>query len=171
MVNETIWYEYINFTNFQSININSNNLSIIKIQLYNFSDFTDKIQLSIDKFNSQIEWDSMWDLNEAYERLSRNNTLYLLLKNDLPIGHVWYIGEYLYNAFVSNERVNGESQWFIQQTMLDRNTSGYNTITLYTETWNERANSFWKKLGYTIINKTKLVEYGIEYIPQTQGND
>ena len=171
MVNETIWYEYINFTNFQSININSNNLSIIKIQLYNFSDFTDKIQLSIDKFNSQIEWDSMWDLNEAYERLSRNNTLYLLLKNDLPIGHVWYIGEYLYNAFVSNERVDGESQWFIQQTMLDRNTSGYNTITLYTETWNERANSFWKKLGYTIINKTKLVEYGIEHIPQTQGND
>jgi len=171
MVSETIWYEYINFTNFQSININSNNLSITKIQLYNFSDFTDKIQLSIDKFNSQIEWDSMWDLNEAYERLSRNNTLYLLLKNDLPIGHVWYIGEYLYNAFVSNERVDGESQWFIQQTMLDRNTSGYNTITLYTETWNERANSFWKKLGYIIINKTKLVEYGIEYIPQTQGND
>jgi hypothetical protein len=171
MINETIWYEYINFTNFQSIDINSNNLSITKIKLYNFSDFTDKIQLSIDKFNSQIEWDNMWDLNEAYERLSRNNTLYLLLKNDLPIGHVWYIGEYLYNAFVSNERVDGESQWFIQQTMLDRNTSGYNTITLYTETWNERANSFWKKLGYIIINKTKLVEYGIEHIPQTQGND
>jgi hypothetical protein len=171
MINEMIWYEYINFTNFQSIDINSNNLSITKIKLYNFSDFTDKIQLSIDKFNSQIEWDNMWDLNEAYERLSRNNTLYLLLKNDLPIGHVWYIGEYLYNAFVSNERVDGESQWFIQQTMLDRNTSGYNTITLYTETWNERANSFWKKLGYTIINKTKLVEYGIEHIPQTQGND
>lgn len=171
MVNETIWYEYNNFTNFESIHINSNNLSISKIQLYNFSDFTDKIQLSIDKFNSQIEWDNMWDLNEAYERLSRNNTLYLLLKNDLPIGHVWYIGEYLYNAFVSNERVNGESQWFIQQTMLDRNNSGYNTITLYTETWNERANSFWKKLGYTILNKTKLIEYGIEHIPQTQGND
>jgi hypothetical protein len=171
MINEMIWYEYINFTNFQSIDINSNNLSITKIKLYNFSDFTDKIQLSIDKFNSQIEWDNMWDLNEAYERLSRNNTLYLLLKNDLPIGHVWYIGEYLYNAFVSNERVDGESQWFIQQTMLDRNTSGYNTITLYTETWNERANSFWKKLGYIIINKTKLVEYGIEHIPQTQGND
>ena len=171
MINETIWYEYSNFTNFQSININSNNLSITKIQLYNFSDFTDKIQLSIDKFNSQIEWDSMWDLNEAYERLSRNNTLYLLLKNDLPIGHVWYIGEYLYNAFVSNTRVKGESQWFIQQTMLDRHKLGYDTITLYTDSWNKRADSFWKKLGYTIINKTKLVEYGIEYIPQTQGND
>lgn len=171
MINKTIWYEYNNFTNFESIHINSNNLSISKIQLYNFSDFTDKIQLSIDKFNSQIEWDNMWDLNEAYERLSRNNTLYLLLKNDLPIGHVWYIGEYLYNAFVSNERVNGESQWFIQQTMLDRHMLGYDTITLYTETWNERANSFWKKLGYTILSKTKLIEYGIEHIPQTQGND
>lgn len=171
MISETIWYEYNNFTNFESINVNSNNLNIIKIKLHNFSDFTDKIQLSIDKFNSQIEWNDMWDLNEAYERLSRNNTLYLLLKNDLPIGHVWYIGEYLYNAFVSEERVDGESQWFIQQTMLDRNVSGYDTITLYTEPWNKRANSFWKKLGYEIINKTKLREYGIEHIPQTQGND
>jgi predicted acetyltransferase len=171
MVNETIWYEYNNFTNFQNIHINSNNLSISKIQLHNFSDFTDKIQLSIDKFNSQIEWDTMWDLNEAYERLSRNNILYLLLKNDLPIGHVWYIGEYLYNAFVSNERVDGESQWFIQQTMLDRNKSGYDTITLYTEKWNTRANSFWKKLGYTIIDKFKLREYGTKHIPQIQGND
>jgi len=171
MINEHIWYEYVDFTNFEVVQIDSNNLNILKIQLHNFSDNTDKIQYSIDKFNTQIKWDNMWDLNESYERLSRNNTLYLLLKNDLPIGHVWYIGEYLYNAFVSNERVDGESQWFIQQTMLDRNTSGYNTITLYTETWNERANSFWKKLGYIIINKTKLVEYGIEHIPQTQGND
>ena len=171
MKNENIWYNFNNFTNFQIIQINSNNLNLLKIQLHNFSDNTDMIQYSIDKFNSQVNWDSMWNLNEAYERLSRNNTLYLLLKNDLPIGHVWYIGEYLYNAFVSNERVDGESQWFIQQTMLDRHKLGYNTITLYTDSWNKRANSFWKKLGYTIINKTKLVEYGIEHIPQTQGND
>ena len=171
MINENVWYKFNNFTNFQIIQINSHNLNLLKIQLHNFSDNTDKIQYSIDKFNSQVNWDGMWNLNEAYERLSRNNTLYLLLKNDLPIGHVWYIGEYLYNAFVSNERVDGESQWFIQQTMLDRHTLGYNTITLYTDSWNKRADSFWKKLGYTIINKTKLVEYGIEHIPQTQGND
>jgi hypothetical protein len=171
MINEHIWYEYVDFTNFEVIQIDSNNLNILKIQLHNFSDNTDKIQYSIDKFNTQIKWDNMWDLNKSYERLSRNNTLYLLLKNDLPIGHVWYIGEYLYNAFVSNERVDGESQWFIQQTMLDRNKSGYNTITLYTEKWNVRASSFWKKLGYTIIDKFKLREYGTEHIPETQGND
>jgi hypothetical protein len=171
MINEHIWYEYVDFTDFEVIQIDSTNLNILKIQLHNFSDNTDKIQYSIDKFNTQIEWNNMWDLNESYERLSRNNTLYLLLKNDLPIGHVWYIGEYLYNAFVSNERVDGESQWFIQQTMLDRNKSGYNTITLYTEKYNLRASSFWKKLGYTIIDKIKLKEYGTERIHQTQGND
>ena len=80
MKNENVWYKFNNFTNFQIIQINSNNLNLLKIQLHNFSDNTDKIQYSIDKFNSQITWDSMWDLNEAYERLSRNNTLYLLLK-------------------------------------------------------------------------------------------
>lgn len=171
MVDKTIWYEYTNFTNFQNIKINSKNVTVSKIELHNFSDFTDKIQYSIDKFDSEIVWDKMWDLNEAYNRLSKNNTLYLLLKNNLPIGHVWYIGEYLYNAFVSKERVDGESQWFIQETMLDRYNMGYETITLFTEDWNKRSQSFWKKLGYSIINKSKLVEYGNESIPQTQGND
>jgi hypothetical protein len=155
MVSDYIWYEYTNFTNFEIININSNNLSVSKIQSDNLPYYIDKIQISIDKFNSQIDWSGMWDLNEAQERLSNQNILYLFLKDNLPLGHVWYKDGFLFNAFVSNERLNGESQWFIEQTMQDRNNSGYETITLYTESWNHRANSFWKKLKYNIINKSE----------------
>ena len=46
MINEHIWYEYVDFTNFEVIQIDSNNLNILKIQLHNFSDNTDKIQYS-----------------------------------------------------------------------------------------------------------------------------
>jgi hypothetical protein len=156
MVSDYIWYEYTDFTNFEVININSSNLSVSKVQLDNFSNYIDKVQISIDKFNSQINWVNMWSLNEAQERLLNENILYLLLKNESPIGHVWYKEGFLFNAFVSNERLDGESQWFIEQTMQDRNNSGYETITLYTEYWNHRANSFWKKLKYNIINKSEL---------------
>ena len=56
------------------------NLSVSKVQSDNFSDYIDSIQTSIDKFNSQINWGNMWDLNEAQERLLNENILdYLLL--------------------------------------------------------------------------------------------
>lgn len=168
---EHIWYELKSRTDLKNIEVINNNLSIIKIDSQNFNEYKEIIQLSIDKFNSEIQWDSMWDLNESYDRISRNQNLYLLLKENLPIGHVWFIGEFLYNAFVSNERLNGESHWFISESIEDRFNKGYTTITLYTEEWNVRAIKFWEKLGFSIINKNELIDYGRELIHETQGND
>jgi len=155
-MDKIIWYEFDKFSEFQTIEINSYDLSISKIDYHNHILFLDKIQISIDKFNSQIKWDGMWDISEAKKRLHKNDSLYLLSKMDLPIGHVWYTGEYLYNAFVSNERNHGESQWFIQQTMLDRYKSGYNQILLYTEEFNQRAINFWEKLRFNRVEKNTL---------------
>jgi len=157
-MDKIIWYEFDKFSEFQIIEINSYNLSISKIDYHNYILFLDKIQISIDKFNSQIKWDGMWDISEAKKRLHKNDSLYLLSKMNLPIGHVWYTGEYLYNAFVSNERIHGESQWFIQQTMLDRYKSGHNQIVLYTEEFNHRAVNFWEKLGFNRVKKIKTLD-------------
>ncbi len=168
---EHIWYELKSHTNLNNIEIDNDNLSIVKIDLYNFDIYKHLIQLSIDTFNSEIQWDGMWDIDEAHDRVSTNQKLYLLLKNELPIGHVWFIGEFLYNAFVSNKRIDGESQWFICKAINDRFIDGYNTTTLYTEEWNIRAIKFWEKLGFSIINKNKLIEYGRECIHETQGNN
>lgn len=164
-----IWFEYKNQDDLKVIDIDSSKLEVIKVT--DFDTHKTNIELSIQKFNSQIKWDDMWTLQESNERLSRNQILFLLLKDNSPIGHVWYIGEYLYNAFVSQERNTGESQWFIQQTMSDRFKNGYDTITLYTEEWNIRAIKFWEKLGFGIIHKKDLIEHGRERIHQTQGND
>lgn len=170
-MNKTIWYELKSPTNLNHIEILTNDHKVVKIDSENHSFYKEMIELSINKFNSQINWDNMWDLTESQRRIKNNQKLYLLLKDNSPIGHVWYIGEYLYNAFVSNERKEGISQWFIGETIKDRFSEGYSTITLYTEDWNTAANKFWVKLGFTIINKNELKDYGREYIPETQGND
>lgn len=128
-------------------------LSIIKISNKNFESKNNLIQKSIDTFHSEIKWDEMWDLYECEIRLNQNQILYLLLEDDKPIGHVWYDGNYLYNAFVSQKRYDGDSPWFIQETMWDmKNTVNIKSIQLYTDDWNIRAQKFWEKLGYVKIN-------------------
>lgn len=138
------------------VKINSNpreEISFLKITNTNFSETKELIQKSIDTFNSEIEWDEMWDINEAENRLNSGEVLYLLLNGDNPIGHVWYDLYYLYNAFVSDKRKNGDSVWFIQETMWDMKKN-YNLtyIKLYVDKWNKRAISFWKKNGYTSLS-------------------
>ena len=125
------------------VKINSNqreSLSFIKITNRNFSETIKLIQKSITIFNSEIEWDEMWDINEAENRLNSGEVLYLLLDGKTPIGHVWYDLYYLYNAFVSEKRENGDSIWFIQETMWDmKENYDLTYIKLYVDDWNERA--------------------------------
>lgn len=143
-----IWYEYDKKFEFDFTKVESSNLNILKIENRNFESFSKQIQNSIDKFNSEIYWEKMWDIEIAKKRFFEQNTLFLLLKFNSVIGHVWYSEGYLYNAFVSKEREFGESKWFIEQTMLDRFNSGFNKISLYTENFNTRAINFWRKLGF-----------------------
>lgn len=127
-------------------------LLLLKINRSNFEENVSLIEKSIDLFNSEISWEDMWDAVDAEIRVSQNQTLYLLLENQEPIGHVWYDNYYLYNAYVSKERHDGDSVWFIQETMWDMKlTNGLNYIKLYVDSWNERAIKFWEKLGYEKI--------------------
>jgi RimJ/RimL family protein N-acetyltransferase len=134
------------------VKINSNQrekTSFLKIRKQNFLENKELIQQSIDKFNSEIKWDEMWNLDDANDRLTNGEILYILLDGKTPLGHVWYDLYYLYNAFVSESRKEGDSVWFIQETMWDMK-SNYNLkyIKLYVDDWNTRAIKFWEKLGF-----------------------
>ena len=124
-------------------------LLLLKINKSNFEENVSLIEKSIDLFNSEISWEDMWDVHDAEVRVSQNQILYLLLENQQPIGHVWYDSYYLYNAYVSKDREDGDSVWFIQETMWDmKNTTNIKYIKLYVDSWNERAIRFWEKLGF-----------------------
>lgn len=124
-------------------------LILLKINKSNFEENVSMIEKSIDLFNSEISWEDMWDIQDADIRVSQNQILYLLLENQQPIGHVWYDSYYLYNAYVTKERVDGDSFWFIQETMWDmKNIHNLKYIKLYVDSWNERAIRFWEKVGF-----------------------
>lgn len=128
-------------------------LQCIKVTIDLFPDYVDIIQKSIDLFNKEIQWESMWDINEAHHRLLNKNSLYLLIEKDTPLGHVWYNGNYLYNAYVSSNRIDGDSEWFIVETM-NRHVSENNldNIELDVDSWNKRAIRFWEKIGYIMTS-------------------
>ena len=124
-------------------------ISFIQITNFNFLENQNIISKTIETFNSEIEWDKMWNLDDANVRLNNGEVLYILLDGKTPIGHVWYDLYYLYNAFVSEKREDGDSVWFIQETMWDMKKK-YNLtyIKLYVDDWNKRAIRFWKKLNF-----------------------
>ena len=124
-------------------------LLLLKINKSNFQENISLIEKSIDLFNSEISWEDMWDIQDADIRTTQNQILYLLLENQQPIGHVWYDSYYLYNAYVSKNRKDGDSVWFIQKTMWDmKETNNINFIKLYVDSWNIRAIKFWEKIGF-----------------------
>jgi hypothetical protein len=127
-------------------------LSLLKITKKTFNENSNLIQKSIDTFHSEIEWNEMWDLNDSEIRLNQNQNLYLLIENQNPIGHVWYDSYYLYNAYVYSKRKDGDSCWFIQETMWDmKENNKLNYIKLNVDSWNKRAIGFWEKLGFEKI--------------------
>ena len=138
-------------------------LSILSIDKLNFPQYINEVTNSINLFNSEIEWDDMWNESEAETRLSKNHNLFILLENEKPLGHVWYNKDYLYNAFVSKKRKDGDSAWFIQKTMWILKQNNHLTeVNLYVDSWNSRAKRFWEKIGF-IQTKTKEIKNGREH--------
>jgi|TARA_B100001094_G_scaffold170796_1_gene165180 hypothetical protein len=142
----------IHFRHNLEVKIKSNqrdSISFIQITNLNFLENQNIISKTIETFNSEIEWDKMWNLDDANIRLTNGEVLYILLDGKTPIGHVWYDLYYLYNAFVSEKREDGDSVWFIQETMWDmKKDYDLTYIKLYVDDWNERAIRFWKKLNF-----------------------
>lgn len=149
MSSNNIWFIFKNTSIINQVSLLDNKPDILLINFLNYENYIVLINKTINNFNSEISWDDMWDLNQAKKRLINNHILYLLVRGEDVIGHVWYYGGFLYNAFVSKKRKDGESQWFIQETMKDRFNNGYLNISLYTEKWNIRAINFWLKIGFT----------------------
>ena len=99
-----IWYELENTHNYPYLD------NIIWITNFNFSDNQDIIQQSIYSFNSYIEWDKMWDIDEAKQRLDNGHDLYIGYDNEGPLSHVWFQNDFLYNMFTNPRRPEGCSK-------------------------------------------------------------
>jgi hypothetical protein len=122
--------------------------SVLELNASNWEIHLDKINKCIEVFNSEMYWDHMWGLPDCKVRFAGGDRMYILLVADMVTGFVWYKGNMIYNTFVSSTRPEGASHWFINQTIKSVLDMGYGKITLWADSWNERAINFWKKVGF-----------------------
>lgn len=127
------------------------NVSYLKIDKTNYELYSDLIKNSIQLFNSEIEWNDMWDYEESVIRFNNNHIMYIMIENNSPLGYVWYDKNYLYNTFVTKNRIKGDSQNFINYTLYDIKTK-YTTIQCQCDDWNIRAQEFFKGIGFSNPN-------------------
>lgn len=134
-----IWYTFPNNKPYPILD------NVIKVDDSNSSKYITEIKQSIDLFNSNIEWEDMWDLEQAGKRFSQGSILFLLRDNKGALGHVWFENDYLYNLFVSPTAIKGESQRFIEYCISEIKEE---TIHCYCDSWNIRAQKFFERVGF-----------------------
>jgi hypothetical protein len=115
------------------------------VTLENFHLYQYIIQDSIDSFNSNIDWEDMWDVDEALKRLGRGDDLWIGVDTKGTLAHVWFNGNYLYNLYVDPRRPDDYPVKFVQFTM---QFVPHDEITLYCDDWNIAAQKMFEKVGF-----------------------
>jgi len=144
-----IWYSIHNSGGYKNLE------GILYVQSYTITGeiLSKKVQASIDSFNKNHDWKEMWTIEEAKDRLNNNHQLFLGVdKDDKPLAHVWFNEDLLYNAYVNPEREYGYGEAFIKSCL---NSIKYNTVKLYCDDWNIRAQKFFEKIGFKKDNISK----------------
>jgi len=135
-----IWFS-INFSNVIDYDV----YGILVVHKDNYHKYEKEIQQGIDSFNSELDWDDMWDILDAYERLEAGEKLYLYIPENETIGYVWFKEDLLYNAFMHSSRKKGISKRFFSRAII---MNSYDTTKLFVKDWNVKAIRFWKKIGF-----------------------
>jgi len=126
--------------------------NVIRITKVNLENNIKLIESSIERFNEEIEWDEMYDIEEAIKRIQNNNILYIGINDLEVIGHVWFNaymdGKLLYNLFVRNKIdhkpcTGKEFVSFVIATY-EINKSIYCEV----DDWNEKSLRLFNKLGF-----------------------
>lgn len=122
---------------------------VLKLTSQNYHKWPNLIQACISKFSSEVDWDEMWDLEEAHRRLEDGDIMFIMLNigDDNPHGFVWFKEGYLYNAFMHKAKQKNDTVDFISYCCknLDHNIK---EIKLYCDDWNIKAQKMFEKVGF-----------------------
>ena len=115
---------------------------------------TQSIELAIQYFNQQYNWDGMFTISDVETRLENEHKLFLLFYGEDIIGYIFYkeIDDsscLAYNLYVTKivQRPDYAAEWFYNKTsgyMLNL----YNNIACEAEEWNNRVHHIFFKSGF-----------------------
>lgn len=126
--------------------------NIVKVDRINFESNRQYVSDSIDNFNLEIEWDKMFTLEEASNRVFNGMRMYIGFIDSKVFGHVWFRdykdGSYLFNLFVKNktETKNYTGTGFVSDT-ISRFENKY-PVYADVDEWNEKSIRLFSRLGF-----------------------
>lgn len=127
----------------------SNDISIIKNEDANV------IQQCIDMFNSEIQWDDMFDLNRAINRIKNGNKMFVGYYQNEIFGYCWLetisLNTYsIYNVFSKKEPIiRNYGATDLLFTVIKNYTHG--NIIASVDEWNTKSINVFNKLGFKQI--------------------
>lgn len=112
----------------------------------------DEIQKCIDLFNSEIVWDDMFDLKEAFHRIESGQKMFIGYKNECSFCYCWLRkdGEedyYLYNVF-SKKPISLRKTGVIDLLYLVIKNHTIGKIHAEINDWNIQSQRVAKRLGF-----------------------
>ena len=135
--------------NFNYLGVKCN---VVPINFLNYHHYINLIEKCIECFNDEIEWEGMFNINEASNRLSNGMSLYLCMGDIEPMGYVWFKEQdnkrTLFNLFFRNKNVvkkyNGQE--FVSSVI--ETYENNKTIFCEVDNWNKKSLKLFKKLGF-----------------------
>ena len=124
----------------------------IKIDKSNYKKKLSLISECITLFNTEIEWDGMYNLTDAIKRFEDGYVNFILIENNIIYGYVWFIKNttnvLLLNLFMRNNNIHKKykGREFISNVIYN-NYNEYN-IHNHVDEWNIKSINLFKSLGF-----------------------
>jgi hypothetical protein len=116
----------------------------------NYLDNLDIVENSINTFNSQINWEGMYNITDAIDRFENGYTMYVLYDN-VVFGYLWFNkyldGVCLQNLFMLKSKIQ---KWRATEFISNIIETHYNSIKVYcyADDWNISSQKVALKLGF-----------------------
>jgi hypothetical protein len=113
------------------------------------------IQKCINLFNSEIQWDDMFDINEAFDRIKRGEKMFVGYKNEDIFCYCWIRQDdeqsyYIYNVFSKKPKsLRKIGVIDLLYSAIKYHTNGI--ITGEVDEWNTQSQKITEKLGFKRI--------------------
>lgn len=125
---------------------------VVRIDCSNFESNKQHILTSINNFNLEIEWNEMFTLEEATNRVLDNMRMYIGLINSEVFGHAWFKdykdGSYLFNLFVKNKtKIENYTGTEFASDIINRFENEY-PVYADVDEWNEKSIKLFNRLGF-----------------------
>jgi hypothetical protein len=134
-----------------SLAITSDTIPLLVINLDTFDSNIPIINQCIELFNSQLEWDDMFDISEARRRIVSGDTMYIGIDDEV-YSYLWVNDNpnyyFIYNVFSNNIRNNpnytGKDLLYsvIKSYLLDKDCR------CEIDEWNIKSINLAKKMGF-----------------------